>query len=90
MTVLSFIFLICSIRVNIVFVLQILAITVSYGLISAGLFYESTGIRLLGEALSMVDADPVGADVIVKKGLATIAFTRKLVYVSSRTILVEK
>lgn len=44
MAVLNFIFFICSIRVNAIFELQILAVTTSFCLISAGLFYESIEI----------------------------------------------
>lgn len=82
MTVLSFIFLICSTRVNIPFFLTLLAVTLAFALLSAALFIESQAIFDISRAGTLLSTDKTAAFAILAKGEAKLKITLRLVVVS--------
>jgi succinate-acetate transporter protein len=53
MAVLTFVFLICSFRVNVIFVLLLVEGEIAFSLLAASLFVESEALRLLGNGQAL-------------------------------------
>lgn len=64
MAVISFIFLICTLRVNVVFFLVIFGITLGFSLLAAALFVESEALSALAAAQALQAAGGATADVL--------------------------
>jgi succinate-acetate transporter protein len=83
MAVLTFIFLICSFRVNIIFVLVLLAAQIAFALLAAALVVESEALEMIGEAQALgAMGNAAEAAVLGAKGMARLNTALKLVTVS--------
>ena len=83
MTVLTFIFLICSLRVNVIFVLVLLGALIAFSLVTAALFIEGRGIELLGMAQALAMTDPASAAAAAANGMGKLSMASKLISVCS-------
>jgi hypothetical protein len=90
MTVLSVVFLICALRVNLIFVLVLLGAVIAFGLLSAALFVESEAIRMLGQAAVLAQMGDASAGALLVKGEARLAFALKLVKVFDLSTVLGK
>jgi hypothetical protein len=83
MTVLTFVFLVCSLRVNLVFVLVLLGALIAFALLSAALFVESEALRMLGAGEALQVAGSLEAIVQFANGMNRLDLALKLVKVRS-------
>ncbi len=88
MALMSFVFLICSLRVNLIFVLVLVGAVMGFSFLSAALFFESEALRLFGAAGTFQTAGNTAmAQATMAAGQRKLSCALKLVTVGATPIL---
>lgn len=83
MAVLTFVFLVCSFRVNVFFVLLLLGGEIAFLLLTAALFIESEALRLVGAGMAMQEAGNMArAAPLLLAGQNKLVIAKRLITVS--------
>lgn len=89
MAVLTFVFLVCSFRVNVIFMLLLLGGEIAFSLPTAALFIENEALGLVGASMVMETAGNIAAAVpLLLAGQHKLMIMKRLITVRSTKILV--